>query len=252
MNICLPYTDVISDLFRCLLHDLNIPFTPAPPPGKYTREIGKSFAAGALCPGLEKVLGSIVECAYLGADTAVVFAPCGECRAARIRLKLQNSLALNALQVQVVGLEEGAVSQKAFWEWLKAESSVSGYAFRQAKKRFLESCSLADRFLALKSGVQKDTALAQYIEKGVQKLKSAQSLPDIKLLLLLYNKRMEALASPPSAPVLAQTPFPYSREVYFLPGGEMAASLETFFQTKGKKRNTNGEKTPFLHCEYCL
>ena len=92
MNICLPDTYLLNDVFRCLFADLKVPFTRAPKSGKYTAQIGACYCDEALCDGLQGVLGSLVECHYLGADTALVFAPCGECSGAQIQTKLSACL----------------------------------------------------------------------------------------------------------------------------------------------------------------
>ena len=129
MKICIPYTEMVGHLFRCLCHDFGIEFVEAPVPGKYTAQIGKCFAENTLCTGLEGVLGSVSECYYLGADTAFVFAPCGGCSEQRIRARLANCLEANGLKMHLFCVTPHAAGNKALFAFLKEHGNISYFNY---------------------------------------------------------------------------------------------------------------------------
>ena len=230
MNICLPYTYLMNDLFRCLFHDLGIAFTPAPPPGKYTRQIGASFAGGTLCPGLEEALGSLVECRYLGADTALVFAPCGGCSAERIGAKLTNCLEANGNELRLITLTPEEASQKAFWKVLRAESGKNAFVFRESKRRFTECFALLCALLTAKERLLENETNKRYAEGVLREIGRAESLLDLKIVLSLYGKRLRVLAQQNTVP-LPQASLPYAGGDYFHLGSRQMRQ-EQFFTPK--------------------
>lgn len=240
MNICLPYTYLIGDLFRCLFTDLSIDFTSAPKPGKYTLQIGQSFSGGTLCPGLQRVLGSIAECRYLGSDTALIFAPCGGCSAERIKRKLENCLEENGLGIKIIAFEPSRFSQKSFWKELREKSPVSLFEFKSAKMRFFECVRLLERFLKIKRQLVSNPVSDAYLKKTMKDILSARTLFDLKLLLSLYTKRLGSLERKNEAVSLEKNALPYLDGDYF--NVEKTGFFEgDFFNSTKKEENFNDE-----------
>lgn len=233
MNICLPYIYLVGDLFRCLFKDLKIDFTSAPKPGKYTLQIGSSFSGGTLCPGLQRVLGSVAECYYLGSDTALVFAPCGGCSAERIKAKLTNCLKENGIGMKIITFEPDYYAQKSFWKGLKAESPVSLPEFLSTKARFFECVKHLQAFLELKNQVVLNSVSEVYLEKIMKDILSARTLLDLKLLLSLYTKRLGLLEREEIPRVADIKTAPYLNKDYF--NTEKTGAFESSFFIPSKK-----------------
>ena len=229
MNICLPYTYFAGDIFRCLCGDLNIAFTAAPKPGKYTRQIGELYARQTLCEGLSAVLGSLCECCYLGADTAIVFAPCGACSAQRIRLKLQNCLEQSGLHMKVVCVAPHAQGNKELFTFLKENSTCSYFEFAEAKKLFYECVSLAEEFLQIKNNLVPDDVLRQYLRSVEKEICRAQGLLQMKVRMRCAVKKLSAFTATQEQPALVGE-IPYRDGDYF--GLEKSACFGGFFEKR--------------------
>ena len=249
MNICLPYTYLVNDLFRCLFADLHIAFTEAPVPGKYTVEMGDSLSEGTLCQGLQSVLGSLVECAYLGADTALVFAPCASCSAQRIGMKLQNALLNSKRKMNIILLEDTAASQKQFWAVLKAVSPVSALAFMEAKSKFYACAALLKTFVEKRNEASENATNRYFIQKVLGEIRAAHSLLQLKIVLAAFTKKMDRLEKRAFRLRLEMETPPYEHADYFYleseNGGERMAA---FFQ---KKRRFGAATSPLSQEEKC-
>ena len=250
MNICLPYSYLVGDLFRCLFKDLKIDFTPAPKPGKYTFQIGEAFSGRTLCPGLRKVLGSVSECYYLGSDTALIFAPCGGCSAERIKAKLENCFKENAIQMRIITLVPEYYSQKSFWKLLREESGVSFWEFKSAKARFFECVKLLQKFLELKNDIVLSPLSKAYLEKIMKDIFAVRTLLDLKLVLLLYLKRLGSLERSDTKNKAQIPPLPYMNGDYF--NVEKTGVLESGIFNVSKKNNSffdekTAPKCPLTH-----
>ena len=215
MNVCLPYTAYVNDVFRCLFHDVGLAFTQAPVPGKYTHEIGKTFAGGTLCPGLADVLGSLCECAYLGADTAMVFTPCAGCSEQRIRQKLVNCLEENGLRMHLVCVGAFAQGNKAFFRWLKENSSRSPFEIWEAQRLFYDCIKSLERFLCLKQSAAEDENAKKYIVSAEKELAKTASLLRLKALLNVFNKKLCPFCVPEPAQIAERQEEPYATGDYF-------------------------------------
>ena len=234
MNVCLPYTAYVNDVFRCLFHDVGLAFTQAPMPGKYTHEIGKIFAGGTLCPGLEAVLGSLCECAYLGADTAMIFTPCGTCSEQRIRLKLTNCLEENGLTMHLVCIGAFAQGNKAFFRWVKENSGRSPVEIWEAKRLFYDCMGSLERFLCLKQSAAEDENAKKYILTAEKELAKAASLLRLKALLNVFNKKLGTLCAREPVQLVERREEPYATGDYF--SLAQTKSFYGFFEKPSRNR----------------
>lgn len=250
MNLCLAYMDLPGDLFRCLCHDLHIPFTPAPKPGKYTRKIGEVYARGTLCEGLCDVLGSLCECCYLGADTALVFVPCGSCSTQRILLKLQNCFKQNGLQLRLIAVEPLWAGRRELFRFLKENSNCSLYEFWEAKRRFCECALLLERFWRLKTRLEGSANVHSCLQTYEKELLQANSLLEFKIYLNFILKKLAAFEDS-RAPEIHEESLLYEADIY---GGE-SGGFYRFLQahlpcentcTAHKTARRSGEKTLYL------
>lgn len=248
MNICIPYTYMVNDLFRCLSSDFHIAFTAAPVPGRYTRQIGKMYGGESLCEGLSTVLGSVCECYYLGADTALVFAPCGECSAQRIRLKIHNCLEANGVKMNVVCVSPFCEEGKAIFAFLKQNSTVSFLEYRAIKQQFYECSRLLAHFSRLCASVsQSAPTLERYLHGVQEEIKKTSSLFDLKILLRTILKKMQPFESAPATVPQGRT-FPYADEDYF--DLKNALSFGDFFERKPAQRAAAGKSGFQKSCVY--
>ena len=245
MKACIAYSYLVNDLFRCLFAEIKIPFVAAPTPGRYTAEIGKAFSGGTLCAGLESVLGSVAECCYLGADTALIFAPCGNCSAQRIKSKFKNCLETNSLSPELLVLEPESASQKLFWQELRKHSPLSLPQFYQSKRRFFECIHHLEVFQKYKRALKGDKICEKYMQSIMKEIHAADSLLHLKLVLLLYNKKLNAL-HPALLPAVSTERLPYENGDYFNPESEDA--LENFFQRKHFKKSNENVEIDSIKC----
>ena len=193
MNICLPYTAYVNDVFRCLFHDVGLVFTQAPVPGKYTKQIGETFANGTLCEGLAQVLGSLCECAYLGADTAVLFAPCGACSEQRMKQKLANCLEENGFSMELVCFGAYGDGNRLWFKWLKENTDCSLLEMWDSKRLFYECIQRLEQFLRLKNASLQNESAKKYVCAAENEMHQTDSLLRLKALLSVFNKRLKTV-----------------------------------------------------------
>lgn len=213
MNFCMPYSAVLCDLMRCLFSDLNIDYTQPPVPSKYTLQIGKSYSSGTLCSGLESALGSLAECRYLGADAALIFAPCGGCSAQRIKSRLQNSLESNGLKMELLAFSPKKDGAKELFKLLKVYSDASPVKRLEIKKDFCECTALLCEFEKHKEASREDETVRAFILSAQKQLRAAKSVKFLKILLKTFNRKLSSLSFEKEE--LQKNDFPYSSLDFF-------------------------------------
>ena len=196
MTLCLPYTQADALLYRCLLHDLKLEHIVAPAAGRYTRQAGKTLAQEALCENLQDLLGSLYECHFLGADTAVVALPCAHCERARVSELLEDRLQRNAISMRLLIPSPRQKENREFFAFLRRESRVSLFLFLEAKRHFYECRQLLERFESICENVPANQAYQQYIDNARQQIEAAGSLLELKITLGAFEKKQKQLFAP--------------------------------------------------------
>ncbi|MBE6817682.1 MAG: hypothetical protein E7517_00790 [Ruminococcaceae bacterium] len=196
MTLCLPYTQADAQLYRCLLHDLKLEHILAPVAGKYTRQAGKTLAENMLCEGLQDLLGSLYECYFLGADTAVVALPCAHCERARVKELLEDSLQRSAVPMRLFVPAAKEKENREFFAFLHRESRVSLFLFLEAKRHFYECRQLLESFGRAREKALLKKEYKGYIDKVQAQVDKAGSLLELKITLAAFEKKANRLFAP--------------------------------------------------------
>lgn len=196
MTLCLPYTQADAQLYRCLLHDLKLEHIVAPVAGKYTRQAGKTLAEEVLCEGLQDLLGSLYECYFLGADTAVVALPCAHCERARVKELLEDSLQRSAVPMRLFVPAAQEKENREFFAFLRRESRASLFLFLEAKRHFYECRQLLETFERAREKALLKNEYKGYIDKVQAQVDKANSLLELKITLGAFEKKAKQLFEP--------------------------------------------------------
>ena len=195
MKVCLAHSDVQQQLYRCLLHDLKIPYVIAPQAGKYTRQTGEALASSEpLCESLLSLLGSLCEGYFLGADCAIVTSPCEACDSQSAVQRLGECLHRSGMPLRRIVPAQPNGNAKELFDFLKVERGVSLFLFYDARRRFLECRALLSDYESLRKQAFFKAEYQSYVCEVQRKIEDAGSLLELKFLLGAFSKKLDKCA----------------------------------------------------------
>lgn len=211
MKLCIPYTSGLNCIMKCLSEEMGIEFITPPSPGRYTAEIGAVYSAEEMCAGIKIMTGSLAECFYLGADTALIFGDCGLCTSGEIAQKLRENLSRNGLKMKIISFSPEKDGTAELLKLMRKFSDAPIYKCIFLKKEFNECLRLADEYAdiccKIKAQDSSNSAFETFLRMGNEEINKQYTLSALKIMLRTLCKkavRFEKRNSSPMVGIIAE------------------------------------------------
>lgn len=194
MKICIPFTENLNYFFNSLCRECGIEFIMPPPVSRYTREIGEAYGEKNMCSAVKNKIGSVAECFYLGADTAIIFSSCRGCLnedAERIAAALRK----NGIRMRIISFVPKKSGIDEFSALIGREFGIPIFKLITLKKDMADCFKAMDEYrnlcIKIYSGIGKNRDFSTFMRIGESEMKKAGSVSALKVIYKALIKKSQ-------------------------------------------------------------